>query len=420
MLDDSGARALIATTDQADRIDAGGVTGAGLDAERKIATGAPRPGWMSYDGWVGGQAKSEPEVEIRPDDPLNIIYSSGTTGLPKGICHSHLSRLNFGRDMAIALRYTGQVRTLITLGMYSNISWVSMLSTFLSGGRLYIQERFDPVETLKAIQDHRITNSSMVPLQYQKLVAAQKAHGFDLSSFSAPMSCGSALHVELKRAVMDHVSPGIIELYGLTEGPITTIDPEDTEGHEGSVGLPALGADIRILDDDDRDVGPGEPGEIVGRCGYMMSGYHNRPDATAECVWNDEEGRAWMRTGDLGLFDDDGFLYIVGRKKDLIISGGQNIYPEDIEAVIFGHEAVAEVTVIGVESRKWGETPLAVVVPEPGTKPDPDDLRRWSNQRLGKQQRIAGVSFVDALPRNPNGKVLKRELREQFGDVIFE
>jgi acyl-CoA synthetase (AMP-forming)/AMP-acid ligase II len=420
MLADSGVRALFATTDQAQRIDQGGVGASSLESSRRISAGRPQPGWIDFDRWIAQQPDDEPGCDIQPEDPLNIIYSSGTTGLPKGICHNHLSRLNFGRDLSIALRYQGQVRTLITLGMYSNISWVSMLCTFLTGGCLHIHEGFDPVATLETIQNERITHTSMVPLQYQKLVTAQQVHGFDLGTLTAPMSCGSALHPELKKQVMTHLSAGIIELYGLTEGPITVIDPEDTDGHEGSVGLPVFGSDIRLLDDDDQDTAPEQPGEIVGRCSYMMTGYHNRPEATSECTWLDDQDRAWMRTGDIGRFDEDGFLYIVGRKKDMILSGGQNVYPEDIELEILKHEAVAEVAVVGVESRKWGETPLAVVVVESAQGLDADELLRWVNNRLGKQQRIAGVCFRDDLPRNPNGKVLKRELRALFREVVYE
>ena len=420
MLEDSGARALIATGDQAWRIDAGGIGCASLGADARFASGGERTGWVDFDHWLMAQPDSEPDVEIQPEDSLNIIYSSGTTGMPKGIVHSHQSRLNFARDLAIALRYQGQVRTLVNLGLYSNISWVSMLCTMLNGGCFHIHKRFDPLETLRTIQEEGITNTSMVPLQYQRLVAEQKAHGFDLSTLKAPMSVGSALHPALKQQVIEHISAGVIELYGLTEGPLTVCDPEDGEDHVGSVGLPLFGSELRLLDDDDRDVAAGEPGEIVGFCSYMMSGYHNREEATAECTWFDEKGRAWIRTGDIGRLDDDGFLSIVGRKKDLILSGGQNVYPEDIEQCIVCHEAVAEVAVIGVESRTWGETPLALVVPKPEMKTDPQEIMAWANARLGKQQRIAGVQLLDNLPRNANGKILKRELRVQFKDISFE
>lgn len=420
MLDDSGAKALFTTADQAQRIDAGGIGCASLDSGSRFSSGAARSGWVDFNAWVARQADSEPAVDIKPADPLNIIYSSGTTGMPKGIVHTHQSRLNFARDLAIALRYQGQVKTLITLGLYSNISWVSMLCTMLTGGCFYIHKRFDPLQALRTIESEGITNTSMVPLQYQRLVAEQKIHGFDLSTLKAPMSCGSALHAELKQQVMTHVSAGVIELYGLTEGPITICDPEDGEGHVGSVGLPIFGSELRLLGDDGTEVSAGEPGEIVGYCSYMMSGYHNRDDATAECTWLDAKGRAWIRTGDIGRLDQDGFLYIVGRKKDLILSGGQNVYPEDIEQCILAHAGVAEVAVIGVESRKWGETPLALVVPESGTDIALGELLEWANARLGKQQRIAGVQLLDELPRNANGKVLKRELRERFKETRYE
>jgi acyl-CoA synthetase (AMP-forming)/AMP-acid ligase II len=420
MLSDSGARALFATPDQASRIDEGLIGCASLAPGARFASGGERAGWVEFEHWRAAQADSEPRVDILPEDSLNIIYSSGTTGMPKGIVHCHQSRLNFARDLALALRYTGQVRTLVNLGLYSNISWVSMLCSMLNGGCFHIQRRFDPLETLRTIEKEGITHCSMVPLQYQRLVSEQKIHGFDLSSLEAPMSVGSALHPDLKQQVIEHLCAGVIELYGLTEGPITICDPEDGADHVGSVGLPIFGSELRLLGDDDRDVPAGEPGEIVGFCRYMMSGYHNREDATAECTWFDEKGRAWIRTGDIGRLDGDGFLYIVGRKKDLILSGGQNVYPEDIEQCIARHEAVAEVAVIGVDSRKWGETPLALVVPQAGTGIDTGELMTWANARLGKQQRIAGVKLLDELPRNANGKILKRELRLQFKDVSYE
>jgi acyl-CoA synthetase (AMP-forming)/AMP-acid ligase II len=145
-----------------------------------------------------------------------------------------------------------------------------------------------------------------------------------------------------------------------------------------------------------------------------MEGYHNRPEATREATWIDEQGRRWLRTGDIGRIDEEGFLYIVDRKKDMILSGGQNIYPADIEIVMLGHPDVAEIAVVAVPSEKWGETPLAVVVPRDGTSPDPAELMAWTNERVGRQQRIGGVVLRDSLPRNPNGKILKRELRAEL------
>ena len=163
----------------------------------------------------------------------------------------------------------------------------------------------------------------------------------------------------------------------------------------------------------------GEAGELVGRSRFMMASYHDNDEANAEATFEHPDGGRWLRTGDIGRLDGDGFLYLVDRKKDMIISGGQNVYPADIEALIVTHEAVSEVAVIGVASQKWGETPLAVVVPKAGAVSDEAMLTTWTNGRSGRQQRIAATVFVDALPRNPNGKVLKRELRERFADLEY-
>jgi acyl-CoA synthetase (AMP-forming)/AMP-acid ligase II len=228
------------------------------------------------------------------------------------------------------------------------------------------------------------------------------------------MCCGSPLHASLKQEVFRRFPCGVIELYGLTEGVITTLDPEDAEGRWASVGKPLLGTDLRIIDDSGRALPAGTCGEIVGRGRITMPGYYNRPEATAEATWTDEQGRPWLRTGDIGRLDEEGFLYIVDRKKDMILSGGQNVYPTDIELVMLAHPEVAEVAVIAVPSERWGETPLAVVVPKTGCELDAAALVAWTNERVGRQQRVSGVVLRDSLPRNPNGKILKRELRAEF------
>jgi acyl-CoA synthetase (AMP-forming)/AMP-acid ligase II len=239
----------------------------------------------------------------------------------------------------------------------------------------------------------------------------------DLSSLQAIMCCGSPLPPPLKRATRDALGCELIELYGLTEGIITTLAPEDFDAHLESVGKPIPGQQIALVRDDDTVAGPGELGEICGYGRLVMEGYHNRPEATTEATWVDPAGRRWLRTGDIGRIDDEGFLYVVDRKKDMILSGSQNIYPADIEAVMRDHPDVADVAVIGVPSERWGETPLGVVVTSGAAgASDARTLVAWTNERVGKQQRLAGVVFVTDLPRNPNGKVLKRELRQQYAD----
>ena len=255
----------------------------------------------------------------------------------------------------------------------------------------------------------------MVPIQFQRLTDELRRNpDADVSSMQAMMSCGSPLREPLKRELFVHFDCGIIELYGLTEGIITTLEPEDAGGRWSSVGRPLLGTDIEVIGNDDEPLKRGEIGEVVSRGRIAMPGYWNRPEADKEATWIDKNGRIWLRSGDIGYVDDEGYLYIVDRKKDMILSGGQNIYPQDLEAVVALHEKVFDVAVIGMVSATWGETPVAILVPEPNVFVEPGEIKDWANRKLGKQQRLADVILVDELPRNPNGKILKRELREAF------
>jgi acyl-CoA synthetase (AMP-forming)/AMP-acid ligase II len=185
-----------------------------------------------------------------------------------------------------------------------------------------------------------------------------------------------------------------------------------------TVGCPAPGHDIRLIDDFGRELPPGEAGEVVGHSPGMMTGYHKQPEKTAEAEWFDPAGKRFIRTGDIGRFDADGFLVLLDRKKDMIISGGFNIYPSDLEAVLREHADVADAAVVGVSSARWGETPVAFVVLKGGATPDPAELLDWANRRVGRTQRLAAVELLDALPRSAIGKVLKRELREVYGKRV--
>jgi acyl-CoA synthetase (AMP-forming)/AMP-acid ligase II len=416
MLRDSAAVAVIASDEQCGRAAALRPGHPGPLARGCIACDASEPvtGWHDYRDWRDAHPADAPDVALDDDDECNIIYSSGTTGLPKGIVHTHRRRLDWAYDLSIALRYHCGARTLCSLGLYSNISWAGFLCTLLAGGTVFVMRAFEPRALLQTVQRERITHGAMVPVQFQRILERPDFDRFDVSSLRSLMCCGSPLAGPLKAEVVRRMRCELIELYGLTEGLITTLAPEDVERKLASVGKPLPGTDLRILGPDDRDVAPGESGEIVGRGRIVMAGYHARPDANAEATFVDEIGRRWLRTGDIGRLDEEGFLYIVDRKKDLILSGGQNIYPADIEMVMQGHPDVAEVAVIGVQSERWGETPLAVVVPRADAEPDAAALTAWTNERVGRQQRISGVAWRDSLPRNPNGKILKRELRAEL------
>lgn len=416
MLQDAGIAALVVSADQQARLQPL-LPPLPDSLQLCITAGDSNGAWLGLGEFSTGQPTELPAVFLTPDAPLNIIYSSGTTGQPKGILHSHRTRRDWAYDLAIALRYHGAARTLLTLGLYSNISWVAMLCTLLAGGTLVVHTRFDPAEFLATVEREQITHTAMVPVQFQRLCERMAQGSFNVSSMHAMMSCGSPLREGLKREIFRHFPCGIIELYGLTEGIITTLEPEEAEGRWDSVGKPLTGTDICIVDDHDRVLGHYSAGEIVSRGRITMPGYWRRDDANSESEFVDGQGVQWLRSGDIGYLDDQGFLFIVDRKKDMILSGGQNVYPQDIEAVLVQHPAINDVAVIGIASARWGETPLAVVVPEADAAESAEDLLAWANARLGKQQRLAGLRFADSLPRNPNGKILKRELRAQFTEL---
>ncbi|MGO9513425.1 MAG: class I adenylate-forming enzyme family protein [Steroidobacteraceae bacterium] len=413
MCADAGCVAVFASGHQCTRIDALRAAGA-LGAREFIGCDSPGGGWRDFQAFIAGQRATAPAATIAPDDECNLIYSSGTTALPKGIIHTHACRMYWAYDAALALRYRNGCRTLFTLGLFSNISWVSLLATTLVGGTFVLLRTFSPRAVLAIIEAERITHGAFVPVQLERLLACPERREFRIDSLETLMCCGSPLKPDVKRGFAREFDCQLIELYGLTEGLMTILEPEELERKVLSVGKPVLGADIRILGEGDREVGPGETGEIVGRGRLVMAGYHARDEANREATWVDSAGKQWLRTGDLGRIDAEGFLYIVDRKKDMILSGGQNIYPADIESVMSEHPAIAEVAVIGIASERWGETPLAVVVLHPGQTVAEAELLEWTNAQVGKQQRVHGVVRRESLPRNPNGKVLKRELRREY------
>jgi long-chain acyl-CoA synthetase len=416
MCADAACVAVFASGHHCGRIDVLRNSGA-LSASHFIGCDAPSTGWRDFQGFIAAQPPAAPKVMIAPDDECNLIYSSGTTALPKGIIHTHACRMHWAYDAAIALRYRNGCRTLITLGLFSNITWVTMLSTVLVGGTLVLARAFSPRESLALIESQRITHGAFVPVQLERLLAYPQRRDYRTDSLETLMCCGSALKPAVKRGFAREFGCDLIELYGLTEGLITILEPEDLNRKILSVGKPVLGADIRILGEDDREVAAGDTGEIVGRGRLVMAGYHGRDEANRDATWIDSAGVQWLRTGDLGRVDAEGFLYIVDRKKDMILSGGQNIYPVDIESVLVEHAAVAEAAVIGIASERWGETPLAVVVLHPGHALPPAELLEWTNARVGRQQRLSAVVWRESLPRNANGKVLKRELRREYAAV---
>ncbi|MCR9180439.1 MAG: acyl--CoA ligase [Erythrobacteraceae bacterium] len=369
----------------------------------------------SIDQWMAPPGARAPAFAPEPGDPFNIIYSSGTTGIPKGIVHSH--QMRWRQFAATALSYLGaglDVRSLASTPLYSNTTMVAFLPVLLAGGCVRVMGKFDCAKWLGFAQGDRTTITMLVPVQYQRLMDFAGFDDFDLSALKLKYCTSAPFSADLKREVLARMPGGLIEIYSMTEGGVVCLLP----AHEfpdklHTVGRPAPGSELKVLDDEDREVPPGTPGNMVGRSLTMMSGYKNRPDKTAEAQWIDPAtGEAWMRMGDIGRVDAEGFVELVGRAKDMIISGGFNIYPSDLEAELMREDDVIEAAVVGIASRQWGETPVGFVVLK-GSAADPATIMAAVNARLGKTQRLSALHAIAEMPRSHIGKLLKSDLRDE-------
>ena len=366
--------------------------------------------------WLLPEGSQPQPVAIQPGWAFNLIYSSGTTGTPKGIVQSHAMRWAHIQRAAMS-GYDQATITLIATPLYSNTTLVSVIPTLAYGGCLILMPRFDAAKFLHIAQAERATHSMLVPVQYQRLLARPDFERFDLSSYRMKFCTSAPFHAAIKADVLQRWPGGLVEYYGMTEGGGTCIlqaHLHPTKLH--TVGQPAEGHTILLIDEQGQPVTTvGESGEVVGRSPGMMTGYHNQPAKTAEAEWFDAQGQRYIRTGDVGRFDADGFLTLHDRRKDMVISGGFNIYPSDLEAVLRSHPAVADAAVVGIPSAEWGETPVAFVVRRAGDGTEAEALRTWFNGQVGKTQRLSGLRLLDELPRSAIGKVLKRELRDAWG-----
>ena len=380
-------------------------------AARRIALDDSAAG-LSLQQWLPPPGATPAQLAIQPQWAFNIIYSSGTTGAPKGIVQSHAMRWGHVQRAAI-YGYGPDAVTMLATPLYSNTTLVCFFPTLSAGGTAVLMARFDAAAYLALAARHRATHTMLVPVQYQRIMALPAFDRYDLSSFRFKFCTSAPFRAELKADVLARWPGGLVEFYGMTEGGGTCIlVAQEHPDKLHTVGKPAEGHDIRLIDDQDLEVPPGEPGEVVGRSPIMMNGYHNQPGKTREAEWYSPEGLRFIRTGDLGRFDADGFLTLMDRKKDMVISGGFNVYPSDLEAVMRTHPDISDVAVVGVPSEKLGETPVAFVVLKPGASASAAALLEWTNARVNKIQRLADLRLADSLPRSAIGKVLKRELRD--------
>ena len=353
-------------------------------------------------------------AEFSADQGFNLIYSSGTTGIPKGILQSRCYRASESGSVRSRFGISMESRTIVATPLCSNTTLFFLAAVLSAGGTTLLMDKFDAGAWLELAGRWRPTDVVLVPVQYRRLLDHPAFDRTDLSSFRNKFSTSAPMPASTKAEILKRwPAGGFTEFYGMTEGGVGTV----LRAHErpdklDTVGVANPGVEMLVIDEAGRVLPQGEVGEIVGRSNSMMSGYHGHGKETVEASWLDAEGRRYQRSGDNGWFDEEGFLHLVDRKKDVIISGGFNVYAIDLENVLLQHPDVVDAAVIAAPSREWGETPVAYAVLRGSASTEA--VRRWANERLGKSQRISQVIAAEDLPRSPIGKVLKRELRERF------
>lgn len=410
LLDDSESKLVIASGAFAETLDRIRTRLPTILPDRFVLTAEAIVGFRTYASFVANASADEPpDVGLSDADPYNIIYSSGTTGEPKGIIHTHYVRAGYCTMFASAFRMTPESVCLHAGSIVFNGAFLDLMPAMYLGCTYILHPAFDPERVIGEIERSRVTHIVMVPSQIVALLNSPSFSSKRLESLEMIQSVGAPLHLEYKTKLNEALPGRFYELYGLTEGFMTVLDNLDAVRKMGSVGTPMGFYEMRILGEDGRELPARQIGEICGRGPLMMAGYHNRPDLTAKAI---VEG--WLHSGDLGYVDEDGYLFLVDRKKDMIISGGVNIYPRDIEEIAVQHPAVVEVAVFGAPDQRWGETPVAAVVLRDRNVGAPE-LVEWINSRVAaKFQRVSDVMVVETFPRNVAGKTMKRVLQELY------
>ncbi|MEI9890094.1 MAG: class I adenylate-forming enzyme family protein [Caulobacteraceae bacterium] len=363
------------------------------------------------DAWMAPSGARPKPVQVFPEDVHCLMYSSGATGLPKGVNQTYQHRWR----LLTVVGATHRESYLVSTPLYSSVTNFAWAKPMAVGGAAVLMAKFDALEFLKLSERWRITNAVLAPVQCQRILAHPDFDRFDLSSYRSKVVLSAPSTRELKAEMLRRWPGGLTDIYAMSEGGAASyLDCAAYPDKLHTVGKPQPGVTLKVIDEEGREVEPGQIGEIVGRSKTMMQGYHNLPEATERAFWRDAEDRPYVRSGDIGRIDPDGFVELLGRKKDVIISGGQNIYPVDLEAALERHPAVQDVAVVGRKCARWGEEPVAFVTLNPGWAVEAGALYDWMCERLGKQQRPAEVIILEELPRSPVGKVLKAELRARL------
>jgi acyl-CoA synthetase (AMP-forming)/AMP-acid ligase II len=389
---------------------------AGLEHRpRLIALTGERAGFESFADWRDAAADADPALDERQDDHIIQLYTSGTTGRPKGVV---LTGWNYRRFMETAstiegFAYEAAQAVLVVMPLFHVAGTNTSFSGLAQGGTVVLIKDFAPATVLTAIEAHGVAQAFFVPAMILMLLQSPGIGEARLSSLKCIAYGASPISEDVLRRAQAVFGCRFVQFYGMTEstGAGTALSPSDHEepGRLRSCGRAWPGIAISVLDSDGRAMPTGQVGEIAIRGDVVMSHYWNRPEATAETVRD-----GWLFTGDAGFFDEQGYLYIHDRLKDMILTGGENVYPAEVENAIFGCPGVADVAVIGVPSERWGEEVKAVVVPSDGARPDPEQVIAWAKARIASFKAPKSVDFIDSLPRNPSGKVLRRELRQPY------
>jgi long-chain acyl-CoA synthetase len=374
---------------------------------------SPIDGVPTLASLMAGQPPTFATVPTSPDDTAVILYTSGTTGRPKGAELTHSNMIMNARlaDNMFA-RSLDDVHLVVLPLFHSFGQTVQMNSGFYTGSTISLLPRFDPEAALATMERDNVTIFAGVPTMYWALLNYPGADKFDLAKIAANLrlccSGGAAMPVEVMRAFEERFNVKILEGYGLSEtSPVATFNRMERETRPGSVGVPVWGVEVRVVDDEDRDVPQGELGEIVIRGHNIMKGYYKKPEATADAFRN-----GWFHSGDIGRFDADGYLYIVDRLKDMIIRGGFNVYPREVEEVLMSHPAVSLAAVVGIRDEEYGEEVKAFVVPKAGASLSAEELIAWSKANMADYKYPRQIEFRDTLPMNATGKILKIDLRQ--------
>jgi acyl-CoA synthetase (AMP-forming)/AMP-acid ligase II len=376
-----------------------------------ISTGVTgTPGAVSFEHLATSFPDSEPYIDIGEEDPYIIQATSGTTGIPKAALLSQIGTIKRTLIRAVDLGNSGRGVYLAVTSLANTASTFYALSQLYLGGTVILRNRFDPLDFLETIEREKVTNVSLVPVMGEKVLEVPDLSKYDLSSLEIFISYGAPLHSQTRRKLTERVTLNLVETYGMTEtGPITNLMPQDQLRKENCVGQPTMHTKIQIVDSDYHPLPVGQDGEITVKTPYMFLGYLNNPVETAK-VFRD----GWFYTGDVGRVDEEGYLYIVGRRKNMIISGGYNIYEEEVERVLAEHPRVKEVAVIGVPDEKWGEAVKAIVALSPGAQVREEEIIEFCKESLAGYKKPKSVDFVTALPRLSSGKIAKQQLREKY------